>query len=71
MILSYHDEFVPSLPELGLKSSPLEEILDADAIVLVTAHPGLDYGAIVKSAQLFVDLRGRTRRLHAEDLVRL
>ncbi|HEY5188977.1 MAG TPA: nucleotide sugar dehydrogenase [Solirubrobacteraceae bacterium] len=70
-ILSYHDEFVPSLPELGLKSSPLEEILDADAIVLVTAHPGLDYGAIVKSAQLFVDLRGRTRRLHAEDLVRL
>jgi UDP-N-acetyl-D-glucosamine dehydrogenase len=70
-ILSYHDDFVPALPELGLQNCPLEEILDADVIVLVTAHPGLDYGAVVKSARLFVDLRGRTRRLHADDLVRL
>jgi UDP-N-acetyl-D-glucosamine dehydrogenase len=70
-ILSYHDDFVPALPELGLQSCPLEEILDADVIVLMTAHPGLDYGAVVKSARLFVDLRGRTRRLHADDLVRL
>jgi UDP-N-acetyl-D-glucosamine dehydrogenase len=70
-ILSYHDDFVPVLPEFGLENSPLDEILGADAIVLVTAHPGLDYGAIVKSAQLFIDLRGRTRRVHADDLVRL
>jgi UDP-N-acetyl-D-glucosamine dehydrogenase len=70
-ILSYHDDFVPALPELGLENSPVEEILDADAIVLVTAHPGLDYGAIVKDARLFIDLRGRTRRLHSDALVQL
>ena len=70
-VLSYHDDYVPALPELGLESAPLQEVMGADAIVLVTAHPGLDYGAIVTRARLFVDLRGRTRRLHADTLVQL
>ncbi len=70
-VLSYHDDYVPALPELGLHSSPLEEVMTADAVVLVTAHPGLDYGAIVTRAPLFVDLRGRTRRLHGDALVQL
>ncbi len=70
-ILSYHDPYVPSLPELGLEASTLEAALDADAIVLVTAHPELDYRAIAESAQLFVDLRGKTRGLKVTDLVRL
>ncbi len=70
-VISYHDQFVPALAEFGLQSSPLEEILDADAIVLVTAHPEIDYVAIVQSARLFVDLRGTTRGLRSDDLVRL
>ncbi len=40
---------------------PLEELLDGDVIVLVTAHPGIDYGAVVRDGPLFVDLRGVTR----------
>jgi UDP-N-acetyl-D-glucosamine dehydrogenase len=70
-VLSYHDDYVPALPEFGLQSSPLSEVMTADAVVLVTAHPGLDYGAIVTRARLFVDLRGRTRRLHGDTLVQL
>jgi UDP-N-acetyl-D-glucosamine dehydrogenase len=71
-ILSYHDPFVPALPELGLQSSPLEDMAAADAVVLVTAHPQVDHGAVVASSQLFVDLRGATRRLGArQDIVRL
>jgi UDP-N-acetyl-D-glucosamine dehydrogenase len=70
-VLSYHDPFVPSLPDYDLQSSPLDDVLDADAIVLVTAHPDLDYRAIVSSARLFIDLRGKTRGLRVEDLVRL
>jgi UDP-N-acetyl-D-glucosamine dehydrogenase len=70
-VISYHDRFVPALPELGLLNSSLDEILDADVIVLVTAHPDIDYGAVVRSAQLFVDLRGKTRGLPVKDLVRL
>jgi UDP-N-acetyl-D-glucosamine dehydrogenase len=71
-VLSYHDEYVPKLPELGLESVPLDGALaDVDAVVLVTAHPGIDYGAIAAQAPLFVDLRGVTRGLHVENLVRL
>jgi UDP-N-acetyl-D-glucosamine dehydrogenase len=61
--LTYHDAFVPTLPDLGLHSSPLEHQLEADAIVLVTAHPDVDYASVIDSAKLFVDLRGITREL--------
>jgi UDP-N-acetyl-D-glucosamine dehydrogenase len=71
-ILSYHDPFVPALPELGLQSSPLDHTAGADAVVLVTAHPQVDHGAVVETSNLFVDLRGATRRLTAkQDIVRL
>jgi UDP-N-acetyl-D-glucosamine dehydrogenase len=70
-VISYHDPFVPALPELGLQSSPLLEVADADAVVLVTAHPDIDYQALVEQARLFVDLRGTTRGMRVQDLVRL
>ncbi|MGH2892895.1 MAG: nucleotide sugar dehydrogenase [Solirubrobacteraceae bacterium] len=70
-VLSYHDPFVPALPELGLQSSALDTIASADAVVLVTAHPQIDHSALVESSQLFVDLRGTTRRLATGDVVRL
>ncbi|HZP15397.1 MAG TPA: nucleotide sugar dehydrogenase, partial [Nocardioides sp.] len=61
-IMSYHDPYVPALSESGLKSVELEEaVANADAVVLVTAHPGVDYSALAERAQLFVDLRGVTR----------
>ena len=70
-ILSYHDPYVDALPEFGLQSSPLSEVVSADAVVLVTAHPDTDYAALAESARLFVDLRGKTRGLRFQDLVRL
>jgi UDP-N-acetyl-D-glucosamine dehydrogenase len=71
-VLSYHDPYVPSLPELGLESTPLESTLaGADAVVLVTAHPGIDYGAVVTETELLIDLRGVTRGQQAANVVRL
>jgi UDP-N-acetyl-D-glucosamine dehydrogenase len=70
-VLAYHDPYVPALPELGLQSSPLEDVTGADALVLVTAHPDIDHLALVEASQLFVDLRGTTRGLRVQDLVRL
>jgi UDP-N-acetyl-D-glucosamine dehydrogenase len=70
-VLSYHDPFVPALPELGLQSSDLETVISADAVVLVTVHPDVDHQALVESARLFVDLRGATRKLATGDVVRL
>ena len=71
-IVSYHDEFVPSLPDLGLESVPLEgAVEEADAVVLVTAHPGVDYSGMVERSSLFIDLRGVTRGARMDNLVRL
>jgi UDP-N-acetyl-D-glucosamine dehydrogenase len=70
--LSYHDPHVPSLPDFGLESVPLEPaVAAADAVVLVTAHPGVDHMQIARNARLFIDLRGITRGQHAENWVRL
>ena len=70
--LVYHDPHVPELSEFNLASSPLAAALqDADAVVLVTAHPGIPHLEIARDAELFVDLRGITRGVTRGNLVRL
>ena len=59
--LSYHDPFVPALPRQGLQSVELDDVLDCDAVVLVTAHPGIDHAQLARQTRLFIDLRGATR----------
>lgn len=66
--VSYHDDFVPELAELGLRSEWPEE---PDCVAIVTAHPGLDLERLVKEAPLVVDFRGVTRGIEAPNLVRL
>jgi UDP-N-acetyl-D-glucosamine dehydrogenase len=69
-IVNYHDRYVPALPELGLESVPLEAAVDeADAVVLVTAHPGVDYASLAERSTLFIDLRGVTRGVGLANLV--
>ena len=68
----YHDAFVPELPDLGLVSVELETGLrGCDAVAIVTAHPGVDYAAVVSAAPLVIDLRGVTRGIEAPNLERL
>jgi UDP-N-acetyl-D-glucosamine dehydrogenase len=60
--IRYHDPHVPSLPELGLASVPLQDALaEADLAVIVTAHPGVDHDLALRSAKVVLDLRGVTR----------
>jgi len=60
--VSYHDPHVPSLPEFGLTSQPLEPALgEADLALIVTAHPEVDHELVATRARLVVDLRGVTR----------
>jgi UDP-N-acetyl-D-glucosamine dehydrogenase len=66
--LSYHDDYVPELPDLGLRSEWPE---DADCVVIVTAHPDLDVERLVRESPLVVDFRGVTRGIEAPNLVRL
>jgi UDP-N-acetyl-D-glucosamine dehydrogenase len=70
--LRYHDPHVPSLPDLGLSSLPLEDALrDADLALIVTAHPGVDHELVARRARLVVDLRGVTRDSGVSNVVRL
>jgi UDP-N-acetyl-D-glucosamine dehydrogenase len=61
--VAYHDPRVPELDEDGLQLSsvPLDPSAH-DAVVIVTAHSGIDYGKLVDDAALVVDLRNATGR---------
>ncbi|MFZ0042530.1 MAG: nucleotide sugar dehydrogenase [Solirubrobacteraceae bacterium] len=62
--ISYSDPYVPALPQFGLESVDLNATLaTADAVILVTAHPGIDYGEVLERSRVLVDLRGVTRKL--------
>ena len=67
----YHDPYVPALRAQGLQSTPLEELTDCDALVLVTAHPDVNYASLAATSALFVDLRGATRGGDQAGVVRL
>jgi UDP-N-acetyl-D-glucosamine dehydrogenase len=70
--VSYHDPHVAELPEFQLASVEMPSALESvDAAAIVTAHPELDYEAIVAGAPLVVDFRGVTRGIRAKNLVRL
>ncbi|MGC2374030.1 MAG: UDP binding domain-containing protein [Solirubrobacteraceae bacterium] len=70
--LRYHDPHVPTLPDYGLSNIPLDEALhDADLVLIVTAHPGVDHELVLQRARLVVDLRGITRGTRVENVVRL
>jgi UDP-N-acetyl-D-glucosamine dehydrogenase len=59
--VSYHDPYVPELPEEGLSSVPLEPGA-YDCVVIVTDHSSVDYERLVEDAHLVVDFRNATGR---------
>jgi UDP-N-acetyl-D-glucosamine dehydrogenase len=59
--VSYHDPFVPCMPELALDSVELDAaIVSSDCVVVVTNHSAIDYGDLVARARLVVDFRNAT-----------
>ena len=70
--VSYHDPFVPELPGHGLTSVDLDSALsETDLAAIVTAHPGLDYTAVVATAPSTIDFRNITRGIESDTLIRL
>jgi len=72
--ISYHDDLVPSLEGEGedLRSVELgPAVAEADAVAIITAHPGIDYPKLIYSAALVVDFRGVSRSFDAPNVVRL
>jgi UDP-N-acetyl-D-glucosamine dehydrogenase len=63
--VSYHDRFVPDLPEAGLSSVELDPE-GHDCVVVVTAHTHIDYDDVVDRSHVVVDLRNATGRNGSE-----
>ena len=71
--VSYHDHYVPELPEFGLRAEPdLRAAVDtSDLVVIVTAHPEVDHLELARNGALVLDLRGVTRGVDSSTVKRL
>jgi len=61
--VAYHDPHVPSFAADGIALASVSLEPGAyDAVVIATAHSGIDYAALVDDAHLVIDLRNATGR---------
>ena len=69
--VSYHDSHVTpaAMAHEGLKtpSATLDALESFDCVVITTKHSDVDYGALVRRAQLVVDTRNATKELRPQN----
>ncbi|HSK47508.1 MAG TPA: nucleotide sugar dehydrogenase [Coriobacteriia bacterium] len=73
--VTYHDPYVESF-EVGGKRIErrelTEEVLSAvDAVLVITAHHGVDYALVAEKAPLVLDTRNALKDFHSDNIVRL
>jgi UDP-N-acetyl-D-glucosamine dehydrogenase len=73
--VAYNDPYFPTVGRgrhynLNMVSTPLEEIENFDATVIVTDHSSYDYPAIVERSKLVVDTRNATKGIQSAKIVR-
>ncbi len=56
--------------DLNMTNTPLEDLGQYDAVLIVTDHTSYDYSAIVEQSQLVVDTRNATRGINSPNIVR-
>ena len=74
-IVSYNDPYFPIVGQgrhyaLNMTNTPLENLEQYDAVMIVTDHSSYDYPAIVEKAQLVVDTRNATKGIDSPKIVR-
>ncbi|MGP0073578.1 MAG: nucleotide sugar dehydrogenase [Bryobacteraceae bacterium] len=72
--VTYSDPFVPTLKLDGHElaaQDPVAMASEADCVVVVTDHSGVDYAAIVDCARLIVDTRNALKKYSSPKVVRL
>src|SRR5580692_120024 len=74
-IVSYNDPFFPTVGrgrhyDLNMTNTPLEDLGQYDAVLIVTDHTSYDYPGIVEEAQLVIDTRNATKGLESPNIVR-
>jgi UDP-N-acetyl-D-glucosamine dehydrogenase len=74
-IVAYNDPFFPTVGhgrhyDLNMTCTPLDNLAQYDAVLIVTDHSSYDYRALVKQSQLVVDTRNATKGIDAPNIVR-
>ena len=74
-IVAYNDPYFPSVGrgrhyDLNMINTPLDNLGQYDAVLIVTDHTTYDYRAIVDQATLVVDTRNATKGIHSAKIVR-
>ena len=74
-VVAYNDPFFPTVGrgrhyDLNMTSTPLDNLGQYDAVLIVTDHSCYDYPAIVEHSQLVVDTRNATKGIDSHKIVR-
>ena len=74
-LVSYNDPYFPIVGhgrhyDLNMTNTPLDNLGQYDAVVIVTDHSDYDYKAIVEQSQLVVDTRNATKGIDSAKIVR-
>jgi len=74
-IVAYNDPYFPKVGrgrhyDLNMANTPLYNLSQYDAVVIVTDHSDYDYPAIVEQSQLVVDTRNATKGINSPRIVR-
>src|SRR6266700_462218 len=74
-IVAYNDPFFPTAGrgrhyDLNMTNTPLNDLGQYDAVLIVTDHTSYDYPGIVEQAQLVVDTRNATKGIESPNIVR-
>ena len=73
--VAYNDPYFSSVGQgrhyaLNMTNTPLENLGQYDAVVIVTDHSTYNYRAIVEQSQLVVDSRNATKGIDSPKIVR-
>ncbi len=72
--VAYNDPYFPTVGhgrhyDLNMVNTPLDDLAQYDAVVIVTDHSSYDYKAIVEQAQLVIDTRNATKGIQSSKIV--
>jgi UDP-N-acetyl-D-glucosamine dehydrogenase len=74
-VVSYNDPFFARVGhgrhyDLNMTNTPLDNLGDFDAVIIVTDHTSYDYKAIVEQSKLVIDTRNATKGIDSAKIVR-
>ncbi len=72
--VAYNDPYFPTVGQgrrytLNMTNTPLSNLTQYDAVVIVTDHSSYDYRAIVEQSQLVIDTRNATKGIDSPNIV--